>query len=67
MAFDQRRRARRRAAGGLLEVESPGRGAETVATVVRPEHADFDGRPVRDVIPLFVERRARRELATSRS
>lgn len=38
---------------------------ETVATVVAHEHAEFDGRPVRDFIPLFVERRARRELASS--
>ncbi|MEU0497467.1 three-helix bundle dimerization domain-containing protein [Mycobacterium sp. NPDC006124] len=38
---------------------------EKVATVVAHEHAEFDGRPVRDFIPLFVERRARRELASS--
>jgi hypothetical protein len=37
---------------------------ETVGRVVRDKHADFQGRPVRDFIPLFVERRARAELAT---
>jgi hypothetical protein len=37
---------------------------ETIGRVVRDKHADFQGRPVRDFIPLFVERRARAELAT---
>jgi hypothetical protein len=35
---------------------------DTVATVVHHNHARFDGRPVRDFIPLFVERGARHEL-----
>ena len=34
----------------------------TVATVVRGIHARFDGRPLRDYVPLLVERRARSEL-----
>lgn len=34
----------------------------TVKTVVRDTHAKFDGRPIRDFIPLFVERGALQEL-----
>ncbi len=36
---------------------------ETVNTVVHQHHAEFDGRPVRAFVPLFVERRARAHLA----
>jgi hypothetical protein len=36
--------------------------ADTVATVVHHTHAKFDGRPVRDFVPLFVERGAKDEL-----
>ena len=36
---------------------------ETVMTVVHRSHAIFDGRPVRDFVPLFVERRSQEELA----
>jgi hypothetical protein len=32
---------------------------DTVATVVLGIHARFDGRPLRDYVPLLVERRAR--------
>jgi hypothetical protein len=35
----------------------------TVADVVQKVHAKFDGRPVRDFVPLFVERNANAELA----
>lgn len=35
---------------------------DTVAAVVRGIHARFDGRPVRNYVPLLVERRARSEL-----
>jgi hypothetical protein len=35
---------------------------DTVATVVRGIHARFDGRPLRDYVPLLVERRAHSEL-----
>lgn len=35
----------------------------TVSSVVHGVHARFDGRPLRDYIPLFVERIARTELA----
>jgi hypothetical protein len=34
----------------------------TVATVVRDVHSRFEGRPLRDFIPLLVERNARSEL-----
>lgn len=37
--------------------------ADTVATVVHQAYARFDGRPVRDFIPLFVERGAHRQLS----
>jgi hypothetical protein len=37
--------------------------AETVTAVVRGVHARFDGRPVREYIPLLVERSAGQELA----
>ncbi len=36
--------------------------ADTVATVVHVNHARFDGRPVRDFVPLFVERGAKQQL-----
>lgn len=35
----------------------------TVADIVHKMHAKFDGRPVRDFVPLFVERNANTELA----
>ncbi len=35
---------------------------DTVAAVVRGTYARFDGRPLRDYVPLLVERRARSEL-----
>jgi hypothetical protein len=35
----------------------------TVADVVHKMHAKFDGRPIRDFVPLFVERNAQAELA----
>ena len=34
----------------------------TVADVVRDVHARFEGRPLRDFVPLLVERHARSEL-----
>lgn len=36
--------------------------AEEVARLVDREHARFDGRPVRDFVPLFVERHAKEAL-----
>jgi hypothetical protein len=46
-----------------LRVSYPDVAPERVTSVVRYQHAKFDGRPVRDFVPLFVERSARRELA----
>lgn len=46
-----------------LQTSYPRVDADTVATVVHHNHARFDGRPVRDFVPLFVERGSRRELA----
>jgi hypothetical protein len=40
----------------------PAISESTVASVVRDVHARFDGRPLRDFIPLLVERNARSEL-----
>jgi hypothetical protein len=40
--------------------------ADTVATVVHHNHAKFDGHPVRDFVPLFVERGAKEELTRLR-
>ena len=34
----------------------------TVSSVVRDVHARYDGRPLRDFVPLLVERHARSEL-----
>lgn len=40
--------------------------ADTVATVVHHTHAKFDGHPVRDFVPLFVERAAKEQLTRLR-
>ncbi len=40
----------------------PNFAAETVTEVVRDTHARFDGRPVREYVPLLVERLAGQEL-----
>ena len=36
---------------------------DRVARVVHAQYARFEGRPIRDFVPLFVERSATRELA----
>ena len=46
-----------------LKQSYPSVPPDTVTTVVHQNHARFDGRPVRDFVPLFVERGARQELA----
>jgi hypothetical protein len=46
-----------------LKLTFPHVSAETIATIVHHYHVRFDGRPVRDFVPLFVERRAKNELA----
>jgi len=40
----------------------PAISESTVSMVVRDIYAKYDGRPLRDFIPLFVERNARNEL-----
>jgi hypothetical protein len=46
-----------------LTTNYPTVSPETVASVVEKNHARFDGRPLREYVPLFVERSARRDLA----
>jgi hypothetical protein len=46
----------------------PDVSADAVSQLVREQHARFAGRPIRDFVPLFVERHARfrlEELSTS--
>lgn len=45
-----------------LEQTFPDLPRDTVITVVHRNHACFDRSRLRDFVPLFVERRARREL-----
>jgi hypothetical protein len=45
-----------------LKQSYPDLPAETVTEVVHQHHAKFDGRPVRDFVPLFVERGSRSAL-----
>jgi hypothetical protein len=49
-----------------LQTRFPTVSPETVVTVVQDNHARFEGRPLREYVPLFVERRARRDLAQLR-
>jgi hypothetical protein len=46
-----------------LKQSYPSVPPDIVTTVVHHNHARFDGRTVRDFVPLFVERGARNELA----
>jgi hypothetical protein len=46
-----------------LQAKYPAVPPDTVTTVVYHNHARFDGRPIREIVPLFVERRSRLELA----
>ncbi|MFJ9371255.1 three-helix bundle dimerization domain-containing protein [Nocardia sp. NPDC101769] len=48
-----------------LAAQFPNLGTETVENIVSEIHSGFDGRPVRDFVPLLVERDARRRLATT--
>lgn len=45
-----------------LTSKYPSVSAETVTAVVRDVHARFDGRPVREYVPLLVERIAGQEV-----
>ena len=47
---------------GRLTSRYPAISQSTVERVVHDVHARFDGRPLRDYVPLFVERSARSEL-----
>ena len=42
--------------------EFPSVSPPIVATLIRAEHARFEGSRIRDFVPLFVEKRARGEL-----
>jgi hypothetical protein len=42
--------------------EFPSVSPRVVDILIRAEHARFEGSPIRDFIPLFVEKRARRDL-----
>jgi hypothetical protein len=46
-----------------LKLSYPGVSPDAIVTVVHKNHARFDGRPVRDFVPLLVERGAKRDLA----
>jgi hypothetical protein len=46
-----------------LKLSYPDVLPETIATVDHHNHVRFDGRPVRDYVPLFVERGAKQQLA----
>jgi len=46
-----------------LAQKYPALPTETISAVVRQNHARFDGRPVRDYVPLFVERGATQQLS----
>ena len=46
-----------------LKANYPAVPPDTVTTVVQHNHARFDGRPIREFVPLFVERHSRQDLA----
>ena len=46
-----------------LTLKYPKVPATTISSIVRDVHAKFDGRPLREFVPLFVERNARLALA----
>jgi hypothetical protein len=46
-----------------LASQYPTISTSTVSTVVHDAHSRYDDRPVRDFVPLLVERRAKSELA----
>ena len=47
-----------------LAVRFPTVPTATITDIVRDVHARFDGRPLREFVPLFVERNARAAVAT---
>jgi hypothetical protein len=46
-----------------LKQSYPDVSPDAITSVVHQNHARFEGRPVRDFVPLFVERGAKRELS----
>jgi hypothetical protein len=50
---------------GRLAAKFPAVGPDTIAGIVRDQHARFDGSPVRDFVPLFVERNAAQLLSAT--
>jgi hypothetical protein len=46
-----------------LKKSYPEVSPDTIVTVVHHNHARFDGRPIRDFVPLFVEWAAKRQLS----
>ncbi|MGW4531807.1 three-helix bundle dimerization domain-containing protein [Nocardia sp. NPDC004340] len=48
-----------------LAEQFPTISADTVESIVADIHHNFEGRPVRDFVPLLVERRAVRRLAST--
>lgn len=50
-----------------LTASYPGVPTDSIEATVAEVYARYDGRPLRDYIPLFVEKNARRELADSRA
>lgn len=46
-----------------LQQSYPAVPPDRVTQVVHNNHARFDGRPVRDFVPLFVERGSRKQLS----
>jgi hypothetical protein len=46
-----------------VKASYPSVSPETVTTVVHHNHARFDGHPIRDYVPLLVERGSRQELS----
>ena len=54
-----------RAAAARLRTRFPGLPPEVVDDALRAAHARFDGSPIRDFVPLLVERAAAASLAES--
>ena len=48
---------------GRMKQSFPDVSPDAIVMVVHQNHARFDERPVRDFVPLFVERGAKRELS----
>lgn len=65
-SVDQTKReeqAMREVAARLTRAFAPGRSSEQVTKTVDTILHRFDGRPIRDFVPVLVERYARKELA----